>query len=305
MGLDSRLQQQALEWAVRTGDPAFTDWESFTLWLEADPAHALAYDRIAASVADIAEAGLPAAEPIAAINDNPPERKRWRIAGPALAAGLALVAGLWGMTSGSETFVTAPGEIRQIALDDGSTITLAGGSRLEIDGKDARSARLDQGQALFTIRHDAKRPFEVTAGEDRLIDIGTVFEVRRSPDATSVAVSEGAVLFNPDSHRHTLHPGDRAVRRKGAATLETDRIPLALVGEWRDGRLTFRNAPLSEVADDLSRASGLAFSTAPGADKRRVSGSVLIGPIKQDPASLGPILNVVVRPQGKDWIIAP
>ena len=303
MGLDPNLESQALDWVVRTGDPEFTDWEGFTLWLEADPAHARAYDVLAAKIADVAEADLPAGREIA-VNDNPPPRRAWRLAGPALAAGLALVVGLWSMTGG-ETYVTAPGETRQIALDDGSTITLAGGSRLEIDGPDARTARLEAGQALFTIRHDETRPFEVRAGDDRLLDIGTVFEVRHVDDSTSVAVAEGAVLFNPDSQRHTLHPGDRAVRRKGSSRLETDRIPVSLVGEWREGRLTFRNAPLAEVVDDLSRASGIAFSAEPGGADRRVSGSVLVAPIRNDPASLGPILNVSVRSEGRNWVVAP
>ena len=41
MAHDARIEEQAAAWAVRTGDPAFEDWEGFTLWLERDPAHVL------------------------------------------------------------------------------------------------------------------------------------------------------------------------------------------------------------------------------------------------------------------------
>ena len=37
---DDQIREQALAWAVRTGDPEFADWEGFTCWLEENPAHA-------------------------------------------------------------------------------------------------------------------------------------------------------------------------------------------------------------------------------------------------------------------------
>lgn len=305
MGTDPKTREQALEWAVRTGDPGFSDWEAFAAWLEEDSANASAYDRIVAAVADVAEAGLPEAARQAVTMRH--RTARWRAWAPALAASVALAIGigLWSQAGGTETYLTQPGEMRQIALADGSTITLGGGSELEIDDANTRAARLESGQALFTVRHDPARPFTVKVGEDTLVDAGTVFDVRRAAGVTSVAVSEGEVIYNPATHRHRLLPGDRATRRDGARELETERIPVSLIGEWREGRLTFRNASLADVTADLTRASGIGFTAAPGAAERRISGSVVVAPIRQDPASLGPILGVSVERRGKDWVIAP
>ena len=50
------VREQAIAWAVRTGDPAFGDWEAFTLWLEQDPAHALAYDEVMSAATGATEA---------------------------------------------------------------------------------------------------------------------------------------------------------------------------------------------------------------------------------------------------------
>jgi ferric-dicitrate binding protein FerR (iron transport regulator) len=47
---------------------------------------------------------------------------------------------------------TRPGEMRQIALNDGTRIELSGGSRLRYDRHDTRTATLEQGQALFSGR---------------------------------------------------------------------------------------------------------------------------------------------------------
>jgi transmembrane sensor len=47
------LHEEALGWVIRTRDPEFTEWDAFTLWLEADPAHAPAYDALLAADADL------------------------------------------------------------------------------------------------------------------------------------------------------------------------------------------------------------------------------------------------------------
>jgi transmembrane sensor len=311
MTIDPTLRDAAVHWAVRTGDPAFADWEAFTVWLEADPAHARAYDEVSAAVSAVAEAGLP--EILVAANDNAEgsgapfgvPRRAWL--GGALTAALALFVfiGVPGLSGGS-TYVTDPGEMRTIALDDGSSITLGGDTRLVLRDGDERVAVLEQGQALFDLRHDADRPFEVRAGEDVLRDIGTVFEVERRGATTSLAVSEGAVLFNPAREKLTVSPGQRAVRRGGAGRIETSAIPTALVGEWRQGRHTFRDATLAEVAAALSGASGVRFAVSPGAAEQRISGSVLIDPIRRDPTSLGPLLGLKVRSESDErWVLEP
>jgi transmembrane sensor len=311
MTIDPSLREQAADWAVRTGDPSFADWEAFTAWLEADPAHSLAYDQVMAAVADVAEAGLP--EGAVPANDNPPvqpelfglPRRRW-LSG-AIAASLALVAivGVLGLNGGSTSYVTAPGEMRTIAMDDGSTITLGGDTQLVLRGDEQSEAVLERGQALFDMHRGGDHPFEVHSGEDVLRDIGTVFEVERRDGTTSLAVSEGAVLFNPGRQKLRVEPGQRAVRRGGSEHIETSAMPKALIGEWRQGRHTFRGATLAEVAAALSSASGVKFAVAPGAAGQRISGSVLIEPIRSDPASLGPLLGVSVRPEGSGWMLEP
>lgn len=46
-GSNDIVAQEAAAWLARTDRPDFTDWEGFLHWLEADPAHAEAYDRAA------------------------------------------------------------------------------------------------------------------------------------------------------------------------------------------------------------------------------------------------------------------
>ncbi|MEG8054361.1 hypothetical protein QP185_16050 [Sphingomonas aerolata] len=49
---DTALDAQALDWIVRTGDPAFDDWPGFMAWMEADPTHATRYHALSAAIDD-------------------------------------------------------------------------------------------------------------------------------------------------------------------------------------------------------------------------------------------------------------
>ncbi len=303
MSLDNTLRERASEWVVRVGDPAFDDWDAFTRWLSEDPAHARAYDRIAGAVADAVEAE--SRSPI--VHDEPalPHAGRRAWIGGAIAASLAavLAVGFWQFGEDRYVIETAPGEIRTIALGDGDRIALGGGTRLELDHDDRRFASLDKGQALFMIRHDETHPFKLKLGEDTVLDTGTVFDARRDGDGISVAVAEGSVTFNPGDQNVTLVRGELVSRTAGSSNLVLSHIPVEQVGEWRDGRITFRAASLGEIADRLRRATGVPYRAATG-DPATYSGSILIAPLRNEPQLLGDLLGVRVSATADGWVIA-
>lgn len=306
MAIEETILERATDWAVRTGDPNFQDWEAFTLWLEQDPAHARAYDEVCAAVTDAAQVVSAAPANDDAVRETgvaPHRRHRWL--GAALAASVAVIAMLAFQQRERRDLYrveTAGGQMRTIALGEHSRVQLAGGTVIELDRDDPRFARLDQGQALFTVRHDAAHPFRVAVGEERLVDVGTVFDVRRDDGGVSVAVSEGAVQFNPERENLRVSPG-QVLRKSRHGSITFTRIAPAQVGEWRDGRLTFSEAPLEQVAADLSRATGIHFVVAPGVEALPISGSISVSPSRNDPKAVGALLGLPVRADGDRWII--
>jgi transmembrane sensor len=304
MALDEVIREQAVAWAVRTGEPAFDDWEAFTAWLEKDPAHARAYDEVVAAVADAAEA-WPHVPP--AHNDDEPAfsapRRRWLGGAVAAAAVVVVALGVWQARPGTYAVETAPGEVRVVELDGGDRIELAGASRIVLDRRNPRMASLEQGQALFTLDHDPDAPFTLAVGEDTLVDVGTIFDVKHTPDGMALAVSEGAVVFNPTRQNVRVSPGQRLTSATGSDRYRVSAVPAGEVGEWREGRLSFHDARLDDVATDLSRMTGLEFTVAARSADRRVSGSLMIDPVRSDPRSLAPLLGVAVRHNGEAWEI--
>lgn len=311
---DHQLSEQAIAWAVRTGDPAFDAWEEFTVWLEGSPAHAAAYDAAVADVADmaalvppeptLANGPTPANGPVPANDDEAaPHRRRW--IGGSIAAALAVVAlvGVQQWRTGTYAVQTAPGETRIVQLDGGDTITLAGGTRLVLKRDNPRVAALDHGRALFNLRAPGKEPMVLTVGQDRLVDVGTVFDVAKDGRGMAVAVSEGAVMFDPDGQKVRVAPGQMLRHAAGADRYDLSPIAPELVGEWAEGRLTFEDATLADVAAELNRATGQHFTAAAPAGGQTVSGSIVIAPVRADPRSIGPLLGVSVQRTGDSWLI--
>jgi transmembrane sensor len=292
------IDAEATAWAVRTGDPAFDDWEGFTAWLEADPRHAARYDAVASAAADAA-AILPSAPPIPQARPN----RRWMAGGLAAAMAAGLVGGIvWQNRADPYAVETAPGATRVVQLADGSAVTLGGGTRVTLDRRDPRQATLERGEAMFAVRHDAAHPFEVRAGNTRMVDLGTRFDVKHAAGLTRVAVAEGAVMYDPDGAAVRLDPGQALVDADGAVRRE--RIDPAAIGDWRGGARAYDGASLTEVADDLARASGMRVTVAAELESRRFHGT-LDPAAAREPATLGALLGVAAVKDGDGLRLQP
>lgn len=303
---------EAMDWALRVADPAFEDWSAFTLWLEGGADRAGRYDAMVERLAEIDKDVAAGSTPSSARPLPPPQaRKPARPRRPARRAVLAIAAvlvaavgaGVWLQQPQRYAIDTPPGASRTIQLDDGSTIALAGGSRIRLDHRAPRYASVEQGQALFHVVHDAERPFRVDVGALELQDLGTVFDVKRTGDLTRVAVSEGVVVVNPKGAALRLDPG-QAVEAVGDR-LERQAIDSASVGGWRGGHLAYDRASLSEVATDLSRHLGRSVTVSPIIARRRFQGAIDLRSVRDDARILGDLLDVRVRAEGDGWILEP
>ena len=320
MAFDQTMLDEAAAWAVKTSDSAFADWDGFTRWLEGDPDRAAAYDHVMAAADDgAALAGLRTVPPMPAATEPPAanhaandaaidfarSEKRRLVVG-ALAACLTVFAALWvwSVQSADLVYRTQAGETRRIALGDGSAVVLAGASELAIDRADERSARLERGRALFEIRHDDSDPFRLAVGTAMLVDAGTVFDVNIRAAEVAVAVSEGAVVYNPARQNARIDPGQELVFDRGSAAYRLVALPRDQVGEWQAGRLTFRDAPLADVAADIARASGIAYRVAADSGTQRISGSIALDRLRANPAALGPLLGLEVTRRDDGWMLA-
>jgi transmembrane sensor len=187
--------------------------------------------------------------------------RRWLVTGGVgLAAAFAAAAVLPPIFSPPtvETYATTTGQHRRMTLADGSVVDLNAESRLTVRfTRGERRVELGEGQAIFDVAHDERRPFIVAASGRQVRVVGTQFDVRNRDGAVTVSVARGRVQVRPVAAEEAgqtfvLNPGQRlAIGRTGLAALSAVDPQEAL--SWRSGRLVYRGAPLAEVVADLNR----------------------------------------------------
>ncbi len=155
------------------------------------------------------------------------------------------------------------GERGHVHLPDGSDVFLNAGSSLKypaVFSPDVRAVALD-GEAYFVVK-PGSIPFEVKTGQATTRVLGTEFNVRTWDSATQVFVHSGRVhVFNNAVQATEVEvlPGQLAICRNGPIVVKTAPAPDALLA-WRRGRLEFRNAVLSSVLAEISRAYDVSLS---------------------------------------------
>jgi transmembrane sensor len=321
------IKDQAIAWAIRTRAADFDEWEAFTAWLEEDPQHNLAYENVlSAEDAFLDLAGNPGDEKAGETslpppaNDIPandisanddfilaqarPNRRRMMVGAIAASLVAAVSVGVWTQMPQPYDVMTGPGQREIVALPDGSQITVNGNTKIALDHKKPRYARLERGEALFTVVHDDDNPFIVDTGRVRLVDAGTEFNVMRSDEALDVAVSEGLVIYNPDRENVRLPAGKRLYRSATQNRVTVSDIVIEQVGSWRTGRLSFADATMGEVAQALDRNLAVGIAISPDIAEQRFSGVIQLD--DREPQNIDPIAAVLglrAQKQEKGWIL--
>lgn len=151
------------------------------------------------------------------------------------------------------------GQIREIRLPDGSQMTLD--ARSEATGRfgsEARSIELVRGRAFFDVAPDRARPFSVTAGDRRIVALGTRFEVKVETAGLVVSLLKGEVSVGPlDSGvaPARLSPGQQFVERGGRAVIRRFDPVADDATSWTRGLLHFDDVPLAEAVAEVNRYS--------------------------------------------------
>lgn len=170
-----------------------------------------------------------------------------------------------------EVFETSVGERSVITLADGSIVSINTNSLVEVSfSASERLVKLLRGQAYFEVAEDVYRPFVVQAGDQRVVALGTAFDVRFDrKDRVEITLVEGRVEVNDVSRARgtfprkggqapadpiALTPGHRLIARAASApeVVVTDTVEET---SWRSGQLLFRERPLASAVEEINRYS--------------------------------------------------
>jgi len=251
------------------------------------------------------------------------QRARWAAA--AMVTALAIAAGgYW--TLAPERYQTRLGEQRDVTLPDGSRMTLNTNTAVAVwYSKARRYIELRRGEALFAVKADASRPFEVEAGGVLTRALGTEFNVDLRGYKVTVSVLEGAVSVAPEGRtgaapapqQGSLDPGAAATPTittlsKGQAVdvrpkegrMQEHRADLRRIDAWRTRRLEFTDTPLPEALDEFNRYSAVhVVAGTPDLGSVHVSGVFRVGDADSFLYALREALNLETHESGGEVVV--
>jgi transmembrane sensor len=296
----AEIDAAAAEWTIRIDDAPLSaeSQQELQAWLADDPRRLGAYARARAmfAFAQRAKALAPGFDPehfsvpsdrLAETPLLQDERQsvsrrgflKWGSTAAAATSALGLLG--YNLQAAAQTYSTGRGEIRLIALADGSSMTLNTETlaRVQYD-KHRRHIELQVGEALFDVVDDPLRPFDVAVSGMSVRARGTIFAVRRLADApVEIVVRQGSVEVTrpalPADPPRLVGVNMLAIITPSAPFvtkhLANDEVQRVLA--WRDGMLAFEDMPLRDAVQEFARYSDMRIRFAdPQIGKETVTG---------------------------------
>lgn len=162
----------------------------------------------------------------------------------------------------TQTYSTETGESRTLVLRDGTVAHLNTQSRIRRVG--ARHVALIQGEVLFEVAHDARRPFRVTVDNSEIRDLATQFDVyRKSNGNVVVTVLSGQVVVKeitsgtawPAWEERRLSPNEQIEYTAASLVADVHPVTAEKSVRWREGLLETEGQSIATIVDELNRYS--------------------------------------------------
>lgn len=238
---DSAARHEALRWAAQSPTHGVALAQAEAAWSSSERLRAAPPEEVG-----------PAADDVHAS----PNRRRVLMSG--IAAGVVAIpsALLLRQMLRGERLATGIGELRTVALADGSTLHLNTDTLVDVDLRPgARLATLLRGEAMFDIAQDAHRPFLVSVGAATLRAMGSAFNVRLHDSLVELVVERGLVgVVDGGRSLQRVAAGNSAAIHDGAIAI--NRLAPDMVSQrlaWQQGMINFDGQTLAQAVDQFNR----------------------------------------------------
>lgn len=301
--------EEAARWSIRLqgGEDCPTLQAEWQHWLLASPDHRTAWTRLQNVQQRFSSVSAPIAIPTLSAAGNKRRRSLQLAVGGLVSAPLAWwLADATPWADWTADMATARGEVRSVALPDGSQLVLDTASAVDIAfDAQRRSVTLLSGKIYISTAHQTseRRPFFVQTRHGRIEALGTEFVVRATPQISGVQVNEHAVRITPRGHEQAAVRVDAGF----AATFSSDGVaapqPRATpdFAAWRHGSLIASEMPMSQLIEQLKAYQSGYLGLDPALADLKVSG---VFPLSQTQLALAALENshpVKVRHFTRYW----
>lgn len=263
--VSARSLEDAGQWLLDLQDHP-ERFEAFDRWLHSDEEHFEAWAQV-----NRAWESLDHHTPTTRQQWPHPARRRLPILAAACVGATAVAAALLFNPGWRTDYSTATAQTREVTLSDGSRLTLAPRSAVNVAFNDAvRQVTLVRGEVFFEVAHDSQKPFEVRSDDSVIRVLGTAFDVARHDNGLAVEVRDGTVGVNT---RYRLGAGQRLWIERNSGVATRSNMAASEVAGWIKGAQFFENASVAQVVEQLERYQrGWIVIQDPALANRRVTG---------------------------------
>lgn len=263
----------AADWAAEldAGDLSTARRKVCEAWCGEDPRHRMTLERMRGLDGGIIRLDVAGRLALRAVLTRRPRHRRTGFAAFCLAL-LVFAAGLGTQSLAIRERLaehqSAVGEVRQVALADGSRLDIDTGSAVDFDTRRGRrQVSLYRGQVLVHVASDPTAPFVVMTRHGTATALGTAYAVRDEGESTLVSVVESTVKVCAKGTTDgcvTLNAGERA-RVSGGDVARVAGIDTDQAAGWASGWLEADDQPIAEVLAELNRYRARPVGYAPSA----------------------------------------
>ncbi len=154
---------------------------------------------------------------------------------------------------------TQTNEIKTIALEDNSQVTLNGGTYFSFPkafGSGERMVKMD-GEGFFEIARDENRPFSVEMDHGTVRVLGTSFNILNDPETntTTISVATGTVAFIPKNSKQEfiLNANDKLIYNANSQQYRQVKNLSPNDWSWKTNELVFQDTKLKEVIPAIEK----------------------------------------------------
>ncbi|MBE9584090.1 FecR domain-containing protein [Mucilaginibacter sp. JRF] len=158
---------------------------------------------------------------------------------------------------------TKNGQIQRLVLQDSSAVWLNSATRLrfpeQFDGT-LREIYLDEGEAFFDVKHDAKKPFIVHTSKVKVHVLGTSFNINayHNMPELKVMVATGKVGVSTKNGRTIyLTPGQELMYNTSTGQYNQHKVDINAAQGWKTGIIYLRQATFAELAAVIKNQLGI------------------------------------------------
>ncbi|MCS4294978.1 transmembrane sensor [Comamonas sp. BIGb0152] len=315
------VAQAAVRWLLdlEPGDSATArrkrqQWQQ---WLDADPLHAQAWQRMAQ--VDSQLRGVPTAVAVQTLASPALSRRHAVRLAVMLGAGAGGLLAVGHSPLGTQAWLSATADL-STATGQQQRSVLADGTRLLLNTASAVDLRYSSSERLIVLRAGEihiesaadpspdpatgqARPLRVRSSQGWARAIGTRFSVSQYPDHTLVQVQEGQVELQLRQDRsQTLRLAAGEQGRIGASQLLHEAAAPASEMAWTQGMLVADDMRLGDFVAELARYRSGHLHCSPEAAALRVSGSYPLGDTDRVLAALSRALPVHTISRTRWWV---